>query len=411
MGYEAVNNNYYYLAVRRISGYPVRGTMMASCEEELAKKLDAMDMELVRFRETGHFQTFRDKIWPRKIDMRDKIKFFVMMGRLMHAGVPLMDALSRVAKDTRDEVFKGILYHIQKDMEAGSSLSESFKKYPSTFSVSVVNMITAHEETGKLGEAFDDAAEFYKWSHELQRRIKKALRYPAMLLIATVTCIFFMMGVVVPEITGFVATLGSTLPFATTSLMAASQFFQDAWADLLIMSFLAFGSVKLLRWLSRDFRFQTDLLMTSLPYFGPLRVKMNTVRFLHTLGVLYDANVPILKCFTLAMENVEDLPFREAFRSVKKKVEAGELISEAMRETGYFTDTTIQMIGVGQESGQFSQVINQVVKFYNDDIDDEVDRVVGLIEPAISIVMALMIVWIAAGVFGPIYDSMETLKS
>lgn len=82
-----------------------------------------------------------------------------------------------------------------------------------------------------------------------------------------------------------------------------------------------------------------------------------------------------------------------------------------MQETGYFTDTTIQMIGVGQESGQFSEVINQVVKFYNDDIDDEVDRVVGLIEPAISIVMALMIVWIAAGVFGPIYDSMETLKS
>lgn len=394
-----------YRAVKPVTGRLVTGVLNVLDENDLHHQLMKMGLELVHFRPLTRHLSLKEKILPNRVDTREVIKLFIMLGRLIRTGVPVVSALQKLTESTQNDTLKNVIFQVERDVSEGTALSEAMEHYPLIFSSPVIGIVAAREASGELGDAFDQAATYLKWVDEMGRRIKKALRYPMLLMGALAVVVTIMLGYVVPMVTGFITQLGRSLPPVTTTLIATADFFQAYWWGVLLTILAAGGLVRTLREMSQEFRLTTDRIIMKAPYFGPLIVKLNTVSFMQAFTVFYESGMPILECFDRATDSLRNLAFKDAFTRVRRKVSAGTPISEALAQTSIFTPTTIEMLNIGEESGRISEIVHDLVSFYNADIDDEIDRLIGMIEPAITIILALMILWIAAGVFGPIYDS------
>lgn len=401
---------YRYKAVNNVSGRITRGTINAIDENDVNIQLRNANMELIQLRAVNTKESIKNYIMPSSVKTRDVIKAFIMLGRLLHTGVPILDSLNRLSDNLNDAAMKSIFMEISRDVSEGSQLSDVMARYPKVFSAPVVSIIASSEHSGDLGEGCDHAVSYLKWTDELSMRVKKSLRYPAILMVTLVAVVTVMMSFVVPSIIGFISQMGQELPMTTISLIAASEFFQTYWWGILLIVFVSISTILAVRRISRDFRRITDRLIMRSPYFGDLVIKLNTVRFLQTFSTLYAAGMPILSCIDKAIMNVQNLVFQEALRAAKNEIASGAQISVALKNTGFIENTTIEMMSIGEESGRVNEVLEEVIRFYNTDIDDDIDSVVGLIEPAITLVLGVLILWIAAGVFGPIYDSFKALS-
>lgn len=399
-----------YKAFNSTTGRISRGVISAVDENDLLLQLKNANMELVSFNELGGKKSVLKNLGRKKIDPREIIKMFIMLGRLLRTGVPLLGSMDKMTESISDPTLKTILMEMKRDVADGSSLSEVMSHYPKVFSGTVISIMSARENTGDIGDACDQIVEYLKWVDALTTRIKKSLRYPTMLIVALILVVTVMMSFVVPTIIGFITELGRDLPLATISLMATSEFFQAHWWKIIGSIFLGVSFISLLRKASRDFKLMTDHYLTMSPYFGDLVVKLNTVKFLQTFAILFESGVPILDSFNKATNGLQNLAFRDAFLVAKNDIASGKLISAAIAKTGYISNTTCEMLNVGEESGRIGEIIKEIIEFYNADIDDDVDRVVGMIEPAITVVLGIMIMWIVAGVFGPIYESFESIR-
>lgn len=401
---------YRFKAFNPGTGRISHGVMSAADENDLLLQLKAANMELVNFRSLGTKKSLLRKVAQKKVETREIIKAFIMLGRLLRTGVPLLGSLDKLTESISDPVLKAIVMEMKRDIADGMSMSEVMRNYPKVFSGTVLSIMSARENTGDIGDACEQIVEYLKWVDALTTRIKKSLRYPTMLIIALLLVVTIMMSFVVPTVIGFISELGRELPVATTSLMATSEFFQAHWWKLIGALIVIASFISTLRMASRAFRLKTDHILTIMPYFGELTVKLNTVKFLQTFAILFESGVPIMDSFDKASGSLQNLAFRDAFIVARNEIAAGKLISEAIAKTGYVSNTTCEMMSVGEESGRLGEIIKEITEFYNADIDDDVDRVVGMIEPAITVVLGLMITWIVAGVFGPIYESFESIR-
>ena len=401
---------YRYKAVNNVSGRIVRGTVYAVDENDVSRQLGDANLELIQTKSMTVKKSFKDVLLPQKVNQRETIKVFIMLGRLLKTGVPILDSLRRVADNVNDATMKSIFMDISRDISEGSSLSQVMSKYPRVFSPSVVSIIQSSEHSGDLGVGCDSIVNHLKWVEELSTRVKKALRYPSVLMVALIAVVTVMMAFVVPSIVSFIAQMGTELPLATRSLIGTSEFFQSYWWGILGTGILTISTIILLRQISYDFKKLSDRILLRTPYFGPLIIKLNTVRYLQTFATLFGTGMPILQCLENANNNVQNVVLKESFIIAKEKIAGGEQMSVALAATGYASPTTIEMVSIGEESGRVEEVLVEVIRFYNADIDDDIDSVVGLIEPAITVVLGVMILWIAVGVFGPIYDSFKALN-
>lgn len=396
---------YKYIAAKHVSGRFIKGTLSALDEYDLQRQLEQAGMDLVRCKSTEKNYSLKDYLIPKRTKPRELIKFFIMLGRLVRTGAPLMQSLGKMTDSISDPVLKDVLIELERDMEDGSAMSKAMTQHPSIFSKSIVQIFAASEETGDLVNACDRASAYLKWKERLSRRVKKALRYPTMLLILTFLVIIMMMGLVVPEITGFINQIGGEMPASTQALIATSSFFQAWWLSIIS----AIGTISLTTYLlysfSRQIRKFVDTWILKTPFFGHIILKLETVQFLQTLVALYSSGIPILQCFDQSILNVHNLGVQQAFKEAREEVAHGVFISKALSNTNIFPPTTIEMLAIAEDSGRINEIVTELITFYNDDIDDDIEAVIGLIEPSITLIMGAMVLWIASGVFGPVYNS------
>lgn len=410
MAQDAQRQLFRYKAVNNVSGRITRGNIYAVDENDVSRQLRDANLELIQTKSMKLSTSLKDFLFPKKVKTREIIKVFIMLGRLLSTGVPVLDSLKRVADNVNDPAMKSICMDVARNVSEGVSLSHIMSKYPRVFSAPVISIIQSSEHSGDLGKGCDNIVNHLKWVDELGLRVKKALRYPSVLIVALLGVVTVMMAFVVPSIVSFISQMGSELPLATKSLIATSEFFQSHWWGILGVIALTLFLIFTLRRISYDFKRMTDLVLLKTPYFGTLITKLNTVRYLQTFATLFSTGMPILECLDNANNNVQNVVLRESLIVAKEKISSGEQMSVALTASGYVSATTVEMISIGEESGRVEEVLTEVIRFYNADIDDDIDSVVGLIEPAITVVLGIMIMWIAIGVFGPIYDSFKSLN-
>lgn len=389
------------------AGRTVRGKLSANNETDLYQQLQEIGLMLLDSKVSK--ESAVGQAMTRGINAREKIQFFVHLEQLQAAGVPLLDSLTDVRDSTDTPRLRDLTTSILNDVQGGTPLSEAFSKHPKTFGDLYAALVAAGEESGKLTEAFQHLTKHVKWEDEIRQRIVKAVRYPAIVLVIITGMLMFMMGVVVPGIVEFLRSNGAALPPITVALIATSDFVVNYWWVILLTPIVAIGTIIALNKSSDTMRYTLSCLGLRVPVIGPLMTKLSISRFAHFFAVMFQSGVPILQCLETAQRVVSNRCLEESMKTVRQQVQNGEPLSTAMRNSGQFPSLVCRMVKIGEDSGNLGGVMDNVTGFYDKDVDEAIEAMIGSIEPALTVISGLVMAWIVAGVMGPIYDSIATL--
>ncbi|AGH98285.1 type II secretion system F family protein [Micavibrio aeruginosavorus] len=397
--YRAINNK----------GRPVRGVISAANEVDLYNQLQSAGLELIQCQSLTKKKGLLADVRAPKISTRDLIQLFMHMEQMQGAGVALLDALADIRDTTEHDRLRDVLSEVHRDVSDGSALSEAMAHHPKTFGSLYISLIAAGEETGDLTAAYRHLIKYLKWVDQMQAKVRKATRYPTILVVVVIATIVVMMSFVVPQIVGFIRNLDQELPWYTTSLMATSDFFVQYWWGVLATPPILYVIYKTLVKSSEDFAYRMDRLFLEMPVAGPLIRKINIARFAQTFGAMFASGIDVLSALRAARNTVKNLALVEALEGVEEQVAAGSPLSEAFNASGEFPSMVVRMLKVGEESGNLTVVLDQVAEFYTNDVDEAVQGLIAMIEPFLTMFLGVMIMWIAVAVFGPIYASFENI--
>ncbi len=408
--YRAVNSE----------GRQVSGTISAANEVDLYNQLQTAGLELMRCAPIKQRGESGPGFFAPKISTRDLIQFFSSMEQLQGAGVPLLDSLSDIRDSTDNTRLRDVVTDVHRDVSDGSSISEAFEKHPSVFQTLHISLIAAGEKTGNLSVIFLQLVDYLTWYDDMQSKIKKATTYPKVVCVVVLGVVLIMMGVVVPQVVGFISSLGQELPIYTTALIATSDFvinplFHIAGFGIsgvfvvILVPFLLLYSVRFGCKVSGKFALQVDKMKLHLPVIGDLIRKITIARYAQTFGALYDSGIDVISSLKSARKTVDNLAMLEALEDVERQVKSGEPLSVAFNASGEFPSLVIRMLRIGEESGNLSKVLDQVSHFYSREVDEAIDALITAIEPTLTAVLGGVIMWVAVAVFGPIYGSFENM--
>lgn len=416
---ESVIERYKYRAINA-RGRPVRGVISAVNEVDLYNQLQTAKLELLQCTPLSQKKTKISGIKMNKVKIRDLIQFFIHMEQMQSAGVPLLEALGDIRDGAENDQMRDILSDILRDVRDGAALSEAMEKHPKIFKPLYISLIKAGEDTGDLTASYLQLEKYLKWVDAMQSKIKKATRYPMIVSLVVLGAIIFLMSYLVPQIVGFLSYLELELPWFSVWLIATSDFFINEQFNLFGVPIYGAAIVVglpvmlvvlvfVLRRLSEDIAFRIDDLILRLPVAGNLIRKISIARYSQTFAALFASGIDVLGALKSARKTVTNLSLMNAMEAVEGYVRSGSPLSDALNVTGEFPSMVVRMVKIGEESGNLATVLDQVSEFYTKDVNEAVDALIDIIQPTLTLVLALIIVWIAAGSLGPIYMNLGSM--
>jgi type IV pilus assembly protein PilC len=384
-----------------ITGKMVRGRMTAANDIDLEERLKGIGLDILNSRE------LKGKVYNilNAISSKDKIMLCVHLQQLDKAGVPILDALADVRDSTESPRLKDLIADIYESVKAGAMLSEALAKHPETFDSVFIGLVAAGEKTGNLHESFGNLAHHLKWGGEIKRKIKKAMYMPIFTVIVLCGSIGVLMVKVVPQLTQFLKSQGQEMPVHTRALIATSDFMENYWLVVLLIPIFLVFLIKTLKRTTPGFAYGWDKTMLYMPVIGkPLR-KIDLARFTHFFSILYNSGIDILDCLKVGQQVVKNRVLLDSVVKVRKIVSEGNSLTGALRSTNQFPSLVVRMFKVGEDTGNMKEALENINFFYDKEVDDAVDGIVGSIKPALTIVAGTVLAWMAAAVFGPIYDT------
>ncbi len=398
--------NYSFKAIDA-SGRYIKGRIAAENQYDLANTLKLSGQELISFKQerqkkVGGF--FFDKV-----KTRDLIVAFVQLEQLDRAGVSILDSIQDL-KDTSDSPkIKVLMSQVYESIRNGSLFSESLAKHPDVFSQVYIGLIAAGEKTGNLSDAFSSIVEDMKWNMEIKRKTKKATRGPLFGLFVMFIVLGVMTSIVIPKVTGFLMAQNLSLPFITIALIAFSDFVKNYWYILVFSWPTIWVTLKILSRYPK-IAIRIDHYKMKFPIIGPIINKIDAAKFCQFFAMTFKSGMGVLECLDAASEVVKNKAMKNAIISVKKQVSDGQSLAKAIASVNYFPNLVIRMLKIGEESGNMESALSNIKFFYDREINDSIDKLVGMIQPALTITMGGMIGWITIAVFGPIYATFSKIQ-
>lgn len=320
---------------------------------------------------------------------------------LLRAGLPIDRAL-RVQIDMSSKAsYTALLRHLLETVKSGKSISHGLEAYPQLFGGFYINMVRSGEASGRLAEVLARLTEYLERSREVRGTVVSALIYPVILAVVAVLSIAVMLGFVVPQFEALFADMGDALPALTRAVIALGDGIKAyGWLMLIV---LVLGGYGIRRWLRQPAgQSWKDRTLLSLPLFGPVLFKYEVARFARTMGTLLGNGVSMLQAINIALSTVENGIVRQSFQILPPAVKAGQRMSEALAESGDFTPMVIQMVRVGEESGRLDEMLLELARVYEHDVQAGIKRGLTLLEPLLILGMggmiALIIISILMGI-------------
>lgn len=401
---------YKYRAVNE-KGHPIRGVVEAANESDLSTRLEEGGLALIDCKEmsdkAGHLASA--VLHFKKVKIRDLVQMFIQLEQLQKSGVPLMESIADIRDTTDSALLRDIMSDVYREVAEGVSFSNALARHSSTFEPIFIALINAGEETGNLIDSFAQVIKHLKWTDAMRSKVKKATRYPKILLVVVIGVIWMMMGYVVPQVTGFLKDIGQVLPPITVALIATAEFFSDYFVYIVIFLVATYAGIIIGRNISRHFLYWTDYIALNAPVMGTVIRKISLAQFSQTFGVLFTSGLDILKCIDASKLTASNTVIVESLAMIRERVQEGAALSAALKASGEFPSLVVRMVRVGEESGNLSGVLAQVSEFYEKDVNEAIDSMIEMIEPTLTVTLGAMILWIAAAVFGPIYDSLGSM--
>lgn len=395
---------YRYRAVNA-AGKVTRGETDALNEFDLEAQLKKNNLDLIR----ATSSTSRKQA-VRKLARRDLIQFLFQLEMLLRAGVPIQAILSDLRETSETPHIKTLCANLYEKIDSGSTISESLAANPGIFPELVVNLVRAGEATGQLPFVLQEIVTSLKWQDELASKTRQLLMYPAFVTLVVGSVVVFLMTYLVPQIMGFVANMGGTVPLPTKILLWVSDVFVKYWWLIVPTPFILLLSSLLLSRMNTRFRRMMHAAQLHLPYVGTIIKKIILARISDTLGLTYRTGIPVLDGLVYCRNISGNIIIQEALDRARSDIANGAPISRGFSGQQIFPPLVIRMIRVGEETGDLAGSLKNISYFYNRDINDSVTRIQALIEPTLTIVLGLILGWIMMAVLGPIYDTVARLK-
>jgi len=389
------------------SGKSAQGQLEAVNDIDLELRLKRMGLDLVTFREASKHQGL---FGGPSATMQDLIMFCFQLEQLSRAGVPIMDGLVDLRDSTPNPRFKEVISQLVTGVEGGLMLSQAMAQHPKVFDHVFISLVKAGEQTGQLAEVFDNLASTLKWQDELMAQTKKLLAYPLFVLVVVLGATAFLMTYLVPQMVGFLTNMGQEVPLQTRIMIAISNALVNWWWLFITAPIVAVIAVAALIKSSPEARYRFDYLKLHLPITGPVLQKIIMARFARYFALMYQTGIPILDAIKSCQGIVGNRVVADGLERAWQQVNAGESMSESFHNLGLFPPLVVRMIRVGEGTGALDDSLLNISYFYDRDVKDSVEKMLKMIEPALTVVLGGILAMIMFSVLGPVYDSLSKMK-
>ena len=347
--------------------------------------------------------------WWGRVPGKELAQFTGRLETLVNAGLPVVRCLRILEAQQKPGPLKDCVDSVADDVEGGAPLSEALAKYPQVFDRLYVNMVRAGEAGGILGTILDRLAGFARKAEAIRSQIKAALTYPVLVMLFAGGVMLVAMLVVVPKFERTFEGFGADMPPLTQALLDVSAFLLAYWWALVVLPVLLITAYKLLL-RGEGFAYRMDRLKLAMPYFGDVMRKTVVARFTRTLGTLLSSGVPILEALDIVRASIPNRVIEEAISDVHDAIREGETMSAPLAESGVFDDMVVNMIDVGEETGQLDKMLMRIAEDTENELDTSIEVLFKALEPVMLLVVALVVGVIAFALFSPMIKLMETMS-
>lgn len=389
------------------SGQLVEGTVDSPNLDAAASTLSGQNITPIDIREklevNNEFAEFWERINTAKPNLDDLILFSRQMYSLMRAGVPITRSLNGLIQSTRNsflvKAFRDLLTHL----ESGRDFSSGLSRHKEIFTPLYISMIRVGENTGQLDEAFLRMTNYLELEKDTRERVKAAVRYPTMVIIAMSIAITIINILVIPAFAKVFERANTELPLPTRILITSSDLFVNYWMYMLaVIIAVAFGFLHYIK--TEKGRYVWGRIKIRIPLIGDILFRATLGRFARSFAMSLKAGVPILQALTVTADAVDNPYIGEHIKDMRTGIERGDSVTRTAAATNMFTPLVLQMMMVGEETGRIDEMMEEVAGFYEREVDYDVKNLSSIIEPVMIVFIGGLVLLLALGVFLPMWD-------
>ena len=382
-----------------------------SGEIEAADEQGALSMlKQKNIKVTGVKKKFESDFLSNKkpITERDIVIFTRQFSTMVDAGLPLVQCLEILGKQSDNPAYGEIIMKIKTDIESGSNLSDAMRKHPKVFNSLYANLVEAGEAGGILDTILNRLANYIEKALSLKKKVKTAMVYPAAIVTVAFTVVAFLMVFVIPTFASMFEGGGAELPAPTAIVMDISNIFRNQWYYIVggpILFFILFKKM----YATERGNIEIDRLALKLPVFGMLIRKVSTAKFSRTLGTLIASGVPLIEAMDICARTAGNKIVEIAILNSIEAIKEGETIAAPLARENVFPPMVIQMIDVGESAGALDAMLSKIADFYDEEVDTAVDGLTALLEPMLMVFLGIIVGFIVVAMYLPIFKMGETV--
>ena len=345
-----------------------------------------------------------------RISRQDLINFCFHLEQLSSAGVPVVEGLVDLRESVENPRFREVVSGLVESIEGGKNLSSALAEFPEVFSKVFVSLVRSGEQTGKLPDVLKSLTESLKWEDELAAQTRKLAMYPAFVGGIVVLVTLFLMIYLVPQMTGFIRNMGQEIPLQTRILIAVSNFLVNYWWVVIAVPVIAFFGLRMAMRNNPAVAYAIDHYKLTLPLIGPILRKIILSRFAASFAMMYSSGITVLDAIRSCEEIVGNRPLQNALRIAGQQIADGKNMTAAFTDLGLFPPLVIRMMRIGENTGALDTALLNVSYFYNREVREAIGKLQAMIEPALTVVLGLILGWVMLSVLGPVYDAISKMK-
>ena len=384
--------------------------MSAENDAAVAVKLNQLGFVPISITETKEASSVVQLLSPSvRVKSVDLNIFTRQLATLQKAGLPILLSLSALRQQAQNKIFKEVIAQVTRDIESGTNLSGALEKYPLIFDSLYINMVASGEASGKLDAVLERLATLSEHDEVIRMRIKSATRYPLIVVVAMVIGFIVLTTLVIPRYAKIYAQYTTALPLPTQILIGINYLITKLWWLMIILGVgVSYLFKKYINTPAGGLAW--DGLKLKIPVFGGLLLKLSISRFTRITGVLMRSGIPILKILDISSGSTGNQVVSKAIINIKNNVAEGKGIAEPMKVSGLFPPIVTQMVSVGEETGKLDELLIHVSNYYDEQVDYTISNLTSLIEPLLIFFLGLGVLFMALGIFLPMWNLMSIFK-
>jgi type IV pilus assembly protein PilC len=385
---------------RTLAGETQSGEVEVSRQEEAIELLRKKKILITSMRPKGGFTL--PKFGGPGVSTKDLAIFTRQFATMISAGLPLVQCLDILAKQSSKPSFGRVITEVTREVEAGSTLSDALGKHRNVFDDLFRNMVAAGEAGGVLDEILMRLATYIEKADALKRKVQSALVYPVVVLSVALGATAFMLVFIIPTFAHMFTAFGGELPLPTKIVLGASHLLQSYWW-VVVVAMIA-SAFSFTRYYATDSgRRVIDQLMLKMPVLGDVLLKGAVARFTRTLGTLIASGVPILSGLEITARTAGNKVIAEAIMGARASIREGETVSAPLKSSGVFPPMVVQMISVGEQTGALDEMLTKIAVFYEAEVDTAVDTLTSVIEPIMIVLMGGLVGGMVVAMYLPMF--------